>query len=247
MSLHRVHLDAIPPVGDTAVIEGDEAKHAARVKRLEPGHHLQLLDGRGSVARGVVLAPTDLPAPVAARRKHEWLLPVRVEHIEHAEPVRPRLHLYTATPKGARLDDMIDALSQTGAASWSPLETRHCVVDPRDTKLTRVQRVAVEASKQCGRPWVLDVGAKASLPRALDAGVTPVVLADATGTPYRPTGAAELRLLIGPEGGWTREELAMARDTGARIHAFGPHVMRIETAAVVASAVILAAESMGGV
>jgi 16S rRNA (uracil1498-N3)-methyltransferase len=58
-----------------------------------------------------------------------------------------------------------------------------------------------------------------------------------------PTHAPTIRLLIGPEGGWTPDELRAARDAGARIASFGPHTMRIETAAPVAAAVILHAES----
>lgn len=239
MALHRVHLDAIPPVGEICVIEGDEAKHAARVKRLEPGNHLQLLDGRGSVARAVVIA---VPPELAARRKHEWLLPVRVEDVAHVAPTSPALHVCSATPKGARLDDMIDAISQAGAARWSPLETTLGVVDPRDTKLSRIERVAVEASKQCGRAWVLCTGPRLTFSQALDPRDAAVVLADGSGTPYRRTGAASVRLLIGPEGGWTADELASARASGARVHTFGPHIMRIETASVVAAAIILAAE-----
>jgi 16S rRNA (uracil1498-N3)-methyltransferase len=244
-----MYLDALPSVGEIALIEGDEAKHAARVKRLQPGHHALLLDGRGSVARGVILGPEALTPEQSARRERrgEWLLPIRIEHTDHAPPVRPSLNLFTATPKGARLDDMIDALSQAGAASWSPLDTRHGVVDPRETKLARIERLAVEASKQCGRPWVLTTGPKRTLRDLLGSPTTPVVLADASGGPYRPTGAAEISLLIGPEGGWASEELDMARAANARVHSFGPYVMRIETAAVVAAGVVLAAETAGRV
>ena len=69
-----------------------------------------------------------------------------------------------------------------------------------------------------------------------------LVIADGSGTLYEPRGLDEVTVLIGPEGGWTPRELEAARSKGVRIASFGPHVMRIETAAVVAVSVILAAE-----
>ena len=75
------------------------------------------------------------------------------------------------------------------------------------------------------------------------AGVT--VMADASGAAYVRTGAARIRVLVGPEGGWTEDEVRLAREAGAIIARFGEHVMRVETAAPVAAAVVLAAESRG--
>jgi 16S rRNA (uracil1498-N3)-methyltransferase len=65
------------------------------------------------------------------------------------------------------------------------------------------------------------------------------VIADAGGQPYEPGKEDRVRLLVGPEGGWTEGELADAVEAGARVVRFGRHVMRIETAAVVAAGIIL--------
>lgn len=240
MSVHRLYLDSIPNAGTDVTIEGDEAKHAVRVKRLEPGDSVQLLDGSGTVAEGIILDRDP------AAKKGEWKLPVRIESIRRVEPVRPAIHVLSATPKGPRLEEMIDALSQAGAASWGPLGTDRGVVDPRETKLARIQRVAVEASKQCGRPWVVRTEPGARFAEAIAWKAGPVVLADASGSAYAATGAAEIRLLIGPEGGWTKGELQGAHEAGVRVCSFGPHAMRIETAAVVATGVILAVERAAG-
>ena len=247
MAIHRMYLHSVPPVGGIALIEGDEAKHAVRVKRIEPGNAVQLLDGAGTVADGAVLGTEALTEEQQARRarRGEWLLPVRIERVTRAAPVRPALHVLTATPKGARLEEMIDGLSQVGAASWSPLETQRGVVDPRDTKLARLERVAVEASKQCGRPWLLKTGPQRRFVDAVAWNSGPVILADAGGGAYAPQGAEDISLLIGPEGGWTQGELQAAERAGVRIYSFGPHVMRIEIAAVAASAIILGAEGSG--
>jgi 16S rRNA (uracil1498-N3)-methyltransferase len=235
MGTHRIYVDAVPAVGSIVRIEGDEAKHALRVKRIEPGNAVQLLDGAGTIAEGV-------SEQLGETRRGAWVLTVRVTQAARVEPVRPALHVWSATPKGAHLEEMIDALSQVGAASWAPLQTAHGVVDPRDSKLERIQRVAVGASKQCGRAWVLRTGPKQLFADALASNDGPVILADASGGVYEPCGAERIRLLIGPEGGWTSAELEAARRAGARICSFGPHAMRIETAATVAAGVVLALE-----
>jgi 16S rRNA (uracil1498-N3)-methyltransferase len=137
---------------------------------------------------------------------------------------------------------MIDGLSQVGAAAWVCLESARTVVHPREAKLARVERVAVESLKQCGRAWLLETGAKAAFSDALGQTGT-VVIADTAGNDPLPTDAPDLApdlaLFIGPEGGWTPEELAAARAVGAKVCRFGAHTMRIETAAVVACARLL--------
>ncbi len=211
-------------------ISGDEAEHARKVKRLALGARVEVLDGRGRVIDAEVLD---------ARRS----LTLRVVATRHEPPLEPRVEVWGATPKGGRVDQMIDALSEVGAALWRPLDTEWGVVEPRDTKLARLDRVAREASKQCGRAWVMGVGERASLAEALqrDDGVN-IVIADASGAWYTPTGARAVRLLVGPEGGWTKNERQRAEEAGATPVRFGAHAMRIEVAAPVAAAIILDSE-----
>ncbi len=64
-------------------------------------------------------------------------------------------------------------------------------------------------------------------------------MGDSSGTDAGETGGAPVRLLIGPEGGWTPAELGRARDAGATIARFGAHTMRIETAALGTAAILL--------
>ena len=108
--------------------------------------------------------------------------------------------------------------------------------------MDRLSRTAAEASKQCGRAWLLEIGATLSFEGAIAPDARAVVLADASGDRYQRGGSPDIRLLIGPEGGWSARELNQARASGVRIARFGPHAMRIETAAIVAAAVVLDAE-----
>jgi 16S rRNA (uracil1498-N3)-methyltransferase len=243
--MHRVLVEAIPnAVGESALIAGDEAHHALRVKRIREGERVELLDGRGGVATG----------EVSALGKRD--LSVRIMGVRRDEPTRPRVEVWSAVPKGSHLDEMIDQLAQVGVATWRPLETERGVVEPREAKLERVGRIAAEASKQCGRAWMMEIGGRATMAEALrgSPGVA-VVMADGSGVSWASSAAESesVRVLVGPEGGWADEELQAARAAKVSIARFGPHVMRIETAAVVASGAILshaagaAAAGRGGI
>lgn len=233
MSLHRIFIPdpaALRP--GEVVIGGDEARHAARVKRLEAGDPVEVLDGAGQVASGAVQG--------VEKHRDQWRVRVVIREIRRVEAVRPRLEVFAPAPKGPRLEAMIDGLCQAGAAAWRPLVTARTVVEPREGKLERIARVAAEASKQCARAWALEVGEPVALADAVSAGA---VVADGSGETYRPCGLPVIRLLIGPEGGWDGRELEAIRAAGARLARFGPHVMRVETAAVVGAAIVLDAES----
>lgn len=264
--MHRVYVDfavaGLSP-GESVAIVGDEAGHALRVKRVRDGERITLIDGRGGIAEGVVArdvsaARSNSGSPrgkAGGRSSPSDTLHIVVDQARTADRPAPWLEILTATPKGGRADEMIDQLSQAGAAAWGALATEHGVVDPRDTKLARLERIARESSKQCGRAWIMEVRGKMPLAEALRFSLPidshpstlpgsvrrEIVIADASGAPYTPSGAAAIRVLVGPEGGFTSAELETARSAGARIARFGPHIMRIETAAVVAAGVIMTA------
>ena len=226
---HTLYLENAAIQDETIVVEGDEARHALRVKRVAEGDRVRVINGYGKAIIGEVIE--------ASR-----VLRLAVVESEDVPPVRPRVEVRTATPKGPRLDRMIDQLSQTGAASWGPVSCARSVTEARTTKLERIERIASEASKQCVRAWRLEIDELETFDAALETDAS-LIVADASGASYEPTGADAIRLLIGPEGGLTDTELAAARAAGAVVCRFGPHTMRIETAAVVAAAIIIERET----
>jgi 16S rRNA (uracil1498-N3)-methyltransferase len=236
MAHHAIYDPSLSPPQAVVTISGPEAHHAIRVKRLTVGDRVELLDGRGRVTTCRIAA--------TSKRAHEWDLSLDVIETVVAEPLRPRVVVLSAPPKGDRLEAMIDGLSQVGAAAWRPLASQRTVVEPREGKISRLERVAVEALKQCGRPWVLDLGPSVSFEEAISL-TGRVVMADATGGSYRPSQSDEVAILVGPEGGWSPQELEQAKSRRIELVRFGPHVMRIETAAVVAAATVLGLESRG--
>lgn len=243
--MHAVMVDVeVPAVGGVLRIGGDEASHTLRVKRLEPGHRIRVLDGAGVVAVARITS-------THKGGREGLVMETQIEQRDQTPfpGVSPWVDVLSATPKGGRVDEMIDAISQVGAATWSPLETERGVVDPREHKMARLERIARESAKQCGRAWVLRIEGKRSIDAATRTNQpgesAVVIMADASGHPWPHvaetlSGSPRVRLLIGPEGGWTDAERQRAHAAGARLVRFGPHVMRIEQAAASACAVVMA-------
>lgn len=228
---HRIYLPGVDPaIGTRVPIEGPEAHHAVRVKRLSAGDDLELLNGAGLVARARIIS-----APGAAKDRTPVV--VEIDQVTTVPQVYPRVEVCCALPKDARVADLIDGLCQVGAASLTPLRTERSIA-PRKDRSERLDRIAVEAAKQCGRAWMLQFGDAMSLEQALGL-PGERVLAHPGESALRTRATGPVRLLIGPEGGWSPRELAMARESGALLSGFGPHAMRIETAAIVACAAII--------
>ncbi len=249
MGVHRVYLPALDQAdvepGAVLEIAGQEARHAVRVKRLVPGDALEILNGQGLRAVAVLGESRKHPA---AHGKTEWSVEVRLESVSTEPPVSPRLHVLACAPKLTRVEDMVDQLSQVGAAAWSPLVTRHTIAPPKAGRMDKLERVAAEAAKQCGRAWTMEIGTPVRLADALSRTHrvvrpgTRLIIADPRGAPYAPDGSSDIALLIGPEAGFADDEVDAARRAGATLCSIGPHLMRVGTAAVVASGLILNAE-----
>lgn len=233
--MHYLIVENLDPNADTMAIEGEQARHAVRVRRMEPGEPLNILDGAGRTALAVVDG-SDKNGP-----QNSWRLVVRItQHTEHPRP-NPAVHVLCPAPKGDLLETMIDQLSQVGAASWRPLDTERSEREPRQGKIDRLIRIAHESAKQCGRPWFLDIHDGVSLQEALelpgavmaDAGAPPPsrVFAEASADRW----AQGIHVLVGPEGGFSDRERSITQEAGLATVGLGPHVLRIGTAAVVAA------------
>jgi 16S rRNA (uracil1498-N3)-methyltransferase len=215
-------------------LEGDEARHLARVRRLGPGDVVEVFDGRGFATRAEV---------VAVGRDRVELRPVGDPLPDRAPPCR--LTLATAVPKGERFDWLVEKATELGVERLVPLVTERSVVDPSDAKLDRLRRVIVEASKQCGRNrlMVLDRPCAWYSCLSMPEGERGF-LAHPGGLPPhawpRPWVGAGATLAIGPEGGFTDAELDRAGAAGWRVVSLGASLLRIETAGLAGCSMLLA-------
>lgn len=227
--MHRIYLEHLARLAESfAHIEGDEAHHAARVKRVHEGEVVELFDGMGTIAKARITHLT------TARRATD--LEVEIEGLEHHPPIVPAVHVFTPVPSRGALEQMIDQLSQAGAASWTPLRTDRSEREPRS--FDRLLRTTIESAKQCGRAHLIEIRPPVELATVLSR-QSPVFVADTDGERLCAHPHPEVFLLVGPEGGWSDDERGRIAQYDADVLTFGPCVMRIETAAIAATTAML--------
>lgn len=217
------------PTGNRAFLEGDEARHVARVMRARTGDSLEVFDGQG---RWWTATITEID-----RGKVELELGTG-----SSEPTAAggRLTLAVALPKGDRQKWLIEKLTELGVDRLVPLQTTRGVAEPTAAAIERLRRGVIEACKQCGRCRLLEITAPGTLQSIVSlAPPARRLLADPAGLPLAaaatPTGG-DLLVAVGPEGGFTTEEVAAAEAAGFRRVSLGPHILRIETAAIAMAA-----------
>lgn len=236
--MHSFYIE--PPVDGVARLPAGEAKHAAKVLRLKPGDEVCALDGAGGRWRGEIEAVSDGD--------------VRLRLIEsldsHESPLR--LTVYEGIPKADKLDFIAQKLTELGAAALTPVRMERCVVklDDRDgeKRRERLEKIAREAAKQCGRGRFPRVERPLDWPRALEEMKRHELLLipweEAGGRGLKDAfaaapGARNIGIVIGPEGGMSPGEVAAMAEIGGVTVTLGPRILRTETAAVVSAALAM--------
>jgi 16S rRNA (uracil1498-N3)-methyltransferase len=216
-------------------IRGPEAHHLLHVLRLKAGDEVVLFDGDGHAFRARLTR-------VDRRR-------ARAERLEplpgRESPLQ--LQLAVALPKGDGFSLIVQKATELGARSLIPLLTARTTPANRHalkSRLPRWRRIAVEASKQCGRSVVPAVSDPLRLDELLRRdGPSVRLLLDPEGEslPPFPAPPGACLLAIGPEGGFSPVELEAARACGFHRWRIGPRTLRIETAAIAATALLQSA------
>ena len=175
-----------------------------------------------------------------------------VDLVAEGEPIADlspscSLTLATALPKGERLDWLVEKATELGVARLIPLVTERSVVDPRQSKLDRLRRTIIEASKQSRRNRLMVLE-------------PPISWTDLVASPPAPGGqrlvaarhglppsrwpaqarGGEILLAVGPEGGFTPAEEELASAAGWHPIRLATHVLRVETAGLAGAAILLA-------
>ena len=213
------------------VLGGPEAHHLAHVRRLGVGDDAILFNGDGKEYRAVVA--------VIAKRT------VELKVVAVADPRRELgfpLHVASALPKGDRLDFLIEKLTELGATDFTPLLAERSIVIAKESKIEKLQRAVIEASKQCGRNVLMKVHVPRSLTDWCGQDDLPPIklMAHPHGEPLDGLGKTPggVAIAIGPEGGFTEKEVSAACQSGFRAVSLGPRILRIETAAIAAAAIL---------
>jgi 16S rRNA (uracil1498-N3)-methyltransferase len=242
MSGKRAFIEPEAVDGTRAEVHGDEFHHLARVRRVRPGEAVELFDGRGRGWRGRV--------EIIGRDR----LSVRIE--EELDPGTREtalgITLYQAFPASTGLmEDIIARATELGARRILPVVTTRsraallATTDGVARRLPRWSRIARDACKSSGRFRPPDLGLPLAFSDALtDASSRPgmrIIPAEHGTHPPLDRAlfpgtvpAGDVSLLVGPEGGWTAEELDLALQAGFQPVSLGPRILRTATAALAA-------------
>jgi 16S rRNA (uracil1498-N3)-methyltransferase len=222
------------PRGGRYRLQADEARHLARVCRHAPGDRVELFDGNGfaTIAQVVEIGQDS------------------VELVAHGPPIPDlsppcSLTLATAIPKGERFDWLVEKATELGVARLIPLVSERSVVDPRVSKLERLRRTIIEASKQSKRNRLMLLEPPMTwLDLVRWAREEVRLLARPNGLPPSRWPALARRrdtiLAVGPEGGFSPAEEDLALAAGWHAIRLSTGVLRIETAGLAGAAAILA-------
>lgn len=218
-----------PPVAGQVVLVGDEARHLVRVLRAKVGDDVVVFAGQGS----------EWPARIVRLGRDEAELETGPEKHDQATQLCS-LTLAVALPKGERQKWLVEKLTELGVARLVPLETERGVAEATAAACDRLRRGVIEACKQCGRNTLMEIGEPQSVAAALAERpqATLAIIAHPGGGPLEPAvvHGRQILALVGPEGGFTAAEVEAAERAGAMPTSLGPHILRIETAAIALAA-----------
>lgn len=216
----------IPQVGDCVTLDGPTSHHLLRVTGIAPDETVELFDGAGRAmvaalqevvdGRAVLRVQSQAVAPQSTRAV--WLLPALV---------RP-----------AAMETIVRMATELGVSRITPVHSARVV--SKGDKSARWQRIVAASATQSGRADLPQVDSPMALVDALQvmSGWTVLICAPGHGAAPLPDGP--IAVLVGPEGGWTDEELAEAEASGAVTLGLGQTTLRADTAAVVALSRLMA-------
>jgi len=218
---------------ETIILSEDEARHASQSRRLQVSDEVLLLNGDGLIATGYF---TEL------NRKKAVVLIKQVKEVKRSEK---RIIIASALPKGDRQKVMIDMLTQLGVNDFIPLETEFSIVKANDKSLEKWRRLVIEACKQSGNPFLMNIHSPLSLSELMTNEVwhqSRVFFADQQASKKQLTNLTEKNAclaIIGPEGGFSDIELERFTSEGTGKMQLSTHILRTEAAAVAAAAALI--------
>ncbi len=213
--------------GNLITLDTDETRHLRDVLRLKPTDEVSVFDGTGREYKCTI---------TSIGKKHSEL--ALTEETTPASPESPfEITLASTVLNGEKYDLIIQKSVELGVAKLIPLQTIRGDVKTKDAakRLERWRRIAMEATKQCGRARLMAIAE----PTAFDALIADVndesvvMFSERNGTDFTAIDPGKkITALIGPKGGWDDSELDLARKSGVTIVTLGGRIMRAETAAI---------------
>ncbi|MFN3191918.1 MAG: RsmE family RNA methyltransferase [Aureliella sp.] len=215
-------------------LNADDSQHASNVLRLQAGDAVELFDGRGSSASGEL---------IEVRKR---CVRVEVRAIVEAVGNVADLELFVALPKGDRQKVLVDGLTQLGVRKLTPLLCERAVAQPKDNAIARLRKSVIESCKQCRRNVLMEIGDPVSMKelehwnqperKQFVAHPYPTSLSSAAAVRSHIHDAqlrgAPVSVAIGPEGGFTADEVDQFVKSSWSSISLGEQILRIEMAAL---------------
>jgi 16S rRNA (uracil1498-N3)-methyltransferase len=238
--MHRFFIDKANIEGSHARIFGEDVDHIAKVLRLREGNELRLCDGecREWSARIVSIGKKAVLA--------ELIASIEV----HTEP-DCRITLYQGIQKAGKFETVVQKGVELGVCAFVPFNCERAVAKPwsaQDKRQDRYARVAMEAAKQCGRGIVPQVAPPISFDELCERSgrheLTLLLWEEEKERSLKDAlvaapNATDIAVIVGPEGGISKEEAKALSDCGAVSVSLGSRILRTETAGPAAAAMIL--------
>jgi 16S rRNA (uracil1498-N3)-methyltransferase len=217
-------------IGDALRLSEEDGNHIFKVLRARAGDTVEVVDNTERL--------------FVAELAGGWKAMIREER-PAAGGMAGEATLYQAVPKGRHMDLVVEKATELGVDRIAPLSTERGVVrlSEGDGKVRRWRRVAEAAARQSLRLRVPDVAEVVAFSEAArEVGESGLILHNEPGLPSLEDampghlGPVSVGLFVGPEGGWSEGELALAREAGLFRASLGPYRLRSETAGIVAVA-----------
>jgi 16S rRNA (uracil1498-N3)-methyltransferase len=231
--MRRFHAPPTSIDSGNIMLDADETRHLRSVLRLNTGDEVSVFDGEGKEYQCMI---DEIGKQTSSLRI--------VNEVPAAAPESSLdLTLAAAILKGEKFDLVVQKAVELGVYRLVPLQTIRGDVKPKDIdkRVTRWQRIALDATKQCGRARLMTIEPLVSLHEfvAKTEGQNVVMFSERDGDSFSTvTHANKMTCIIGPEGGWDDTEIAAARSHDVNVVTLGGRTLRAETAAISLTAVI---------
>lgn len=214
--------------GKEAAISKEQVRHL-KVLRLKEGDKIGIFDGKGH----------EFEATYSGKVSNKIKLD---KEIKGQEELKIKITLAIAVPKGARMDVLVEKVSEIGVSNIVPMICSRSVVEPREAKVERWRKIVIEACAQSERSIVPTISEPVKFGELLSTikQYNHAFICHKTGIPLTKEycECPDIILIVGPEGDFTPAEMEAAKEAGCTLVSLGPTILRTETAGIVAVAQI---------
>ncbi|MBI4650590.1 16S rRNA (uracil(1498)-N(3))-methyltransferase [Candidatus Desantisbacteria bacterium] len=239
MHLHQFFVNHTQIKDNKIFIKGNDARHISGVLRLLPGDHIKVVDKSGNRYNAVISSLC------------KDLITSKIVTFEKITSPKIKLNLYSCILKGEAWDHVLKKGTELGVAGFIPVISERTIIkiktEEREQKLLRWEKIVHEAAKQCKRidiPFILPIKSFKDAVKLRNTNELNLIFWEEEKyislKKIFPLGKAidNINIFVGPEGGFTEDEIKLAQDAGIKTVSLNSNILRADTAAICAIAVL---------